>query len=109
MRRLQQRLELARIAALDKEAVRIVALGQRDGANVHPLLSEPAGKRLCRLLTTAVGVGIKGQIDDSRTVAELAKLACIEMGSHRAGDVVKTCLPQHGVVEQPLDENHFRI
>ena len=29
-RRLQQRLELARIAALDKEAVGIVALGQRD-------------------------------------------------------------------------------
>ena len=108
-RRLQQRLELTRIAALDKEAVRIMAVGQRDGANVYALLGEPAGKRLRRLLAAAVRVGIKGQIDGSRTVAELPKLARIEMGSHRAGDVVKAGLPQDGVVEQTLDENHFRI
>ena len=38
-RRLQQRLKLTRIAALDKEAVRIVALGQRDGARVYALLA----------------------------------------------------------------------
>src|SRR5260370_17333680 len=31
------------------------------------------------------------------------------MGSQRAGNVVKTGLPQHGVVEQALDQNHFRI
>src|SRR6266699_6472177 len=31
------------------------------------------------------------------------------MISHRAGDVAKTGLPQHGVVEQALDENHFWI
>src|ERR1035441_9989899 len=43
------------------------------------------------------------------TVAQLSKLARVEVGSQRAGDVLKTGLPQHGVVEQPLDENHFRI
>ena len=32
----------------------------------------------------------------------------IEMIAHRAGDVVKTGLPQDGVVEQTLDENHLR-
>ena len=64
---------------------------------------------LRRLLAAAVGVGIKGQIDGSRGVAELPKLARIEMGSQRAGDVLKTGLPQHGIVEQPLDENHFRV
>src|SRR5258708_4913365 len=97
---LQQRLELARGAFLDKEAVRVVAIGQRDSANVHALLSEPAGERLRRLLPTAVRVGIKGQINGPRTVAQLPILVHIEMISHRAGEVVKTGLPQDGVVEQ---------
>jgi hypothetical protein len=43
------------------------------------LPGEPAGKRLSRLLTTAVAIGIKGQVNGSRTVAELAKLARIEI------------------------------
>jgi len=73
------------------------------------LLSEPAGKRLRRLLTTAIGVGVKGQIDGSRGVAELPKLARIEMGAQRAGDVLKSGLPHRGIVEQPFDEDHFRI
>ena len=57
------------IAAIDEKAVGIVALGQRDAAHVYAPLSKPAGKRLCRLLTAAVDVGIKGQIDGSRTIA----------------------------------------
>jgi hypothetical protein len=63
------------------------------------LLFEPAGKRLRRLLATAVCVGIKGQIDSSRTVAQLPILVPVEMISHRAGDVVKAGLPQDSVVE----------
>src|SRR5580700_772458 len=31
------------------------------------------------------------------------------MTSHRTGDVVKTHLPQNGIVEQTLDENDVRI
>src|SRR5271170_5176675 len=107
--RLQQRLELARVATLDKEAVRVVAIWQRDYTDVHALLSEPAGKQLRRMLAAAVRIGIKGQIDGSRTVAQLAILLPVEMTSHRTGDVVKTGLPQHGVVEQTLDKNHVRI
>ena len=80
MRRLQQRLELTRIAVLDEEAVRIVAVGQRYGTHIYALLGEPAGKRLRRLLTTAVAISIKGQVDGSRTVAELPELARIEIG-----------------------------
>ena len=45
----------------------------------------------------------------SGAVAQLPELARIEMGSQRAGDVAKTGLPQHSVVEQALDQNHFRI
>jgi hypothetical protein len=60
-------------------------------------------------LAAAVAVGIKSQIDGSGSVAELPKLARVEVGSQRAGNVVETRLPKHGVVEQALDENHFRI
>src|SRR5262245_1906983 len=31
------------------------------------------------------------------------------MVSDRAGDIVKTGLPQYGIIEQTLDENYFRI
>ena len=54
-------------------------------------------------------VRVKGQIDSSGSVAELPELVRVEMVSHRAGDVVKTGLPQHGVIEEALDENHFRM
>jgi len=76
---------------------------------LHALLCEPAGKRLRRFLATAVGVRIEGRIDGPRTVAQLANLTRIEMDPQRAGDVVKTGLPQYGVVEQTLDQNRFRI
>ncbi len=68
-----------------------------------------AGSDLRRLLTAAIPVRIKGQIDGSRGVAELPKLARIEVGSQRAGNVLKSGLPQHGVVEQSLRRDYFRI
>ena len=80
-----------------------MTVGKRHGAHVYALLAEPADKRSSRLLTTAVPISIKSQIDSSRTVAELAELARIEIGAHRAGDVVETGLPQCSVVEQPFD------
>ena len=66
---------------------------------------------LCELLrgslAGAVGIDIEGEIDRARAVAQLLKLAGVQMRAQRAGDVAKTRLPQHGIVEQPLDENHF--
>ncbi len=59
------------------------------------------------LLAAAVGIDIEGEINGTPTVAQLSKLAGVEMGAQRAGDVVKTRLPQHRIVEQPLDENHL--
>jgi hypothetical protein len=104
---LQQRLELARIATLNEEAVGIMAIGQSDSTNVHALLSEPAGQRVRRLLATAVGIGIEGQIDGSATLGQLSILVSIEVISHRAGDVVKAGLPQHDIVEQALYEEFY--
>ena len=96
-------------AAVDKEAVGVVALGQRDQASGDASLPEPLREALGCLLAAAVAVGIKGQIDGPGTITELPKLAGIEMGSQRAGYVVKTRLSKHGVVEKALNENHFRI
>ena len=97
------------ITTADKEAVGIVAFGQRDQASSYASFPETSGEALCCLWAAAVAVRIKGQIDGAGTVAELPKLVRIEMGSQRAGDVAKTGLPQHSVVEQPLNENYFRV
>src|SRR5260370_11696377 len=97
------------IATVDKEAVGVVALGQGDQASSDASLPKTSGEALRCLLAAAVAVRIQGQIDGAGTVTELPKLARIEMGSQRAGDVVKAGLPQRSVVEQALDQNHFRI
>jgi len=61
------------------------------------------------LWAAAVGIGIEAEIDGARAVAQLLPLTGVEMGSHSASDVMKTGLPQNGVVEQPLHQNHFRV
>jgi hypothetical protein len=60
------------------------------------------------LLAATVGIDIEGEIDSARAVAQLLELGGIEMRAQRAGNVVKTGLPQHGIVEQSLDENDLR-
>jgi len=60
-------------------------------------------------LAAAVGIDIEGEINRARAVAQLSKLVSVKMRAQRAGDVAKTRLPQHGMVEQPLDENHVRV
>ena len=84
-----------------------MALRQRDAENGYVLLPQSVCQGAGRELPAAVGIGIEGQIDDSLAFAQLLKLARIEMGSQRAGEVMKTGLPQHGIVEQALDENDF--
>src|SRR5215831_6792428 len=59
-------------------------------------------------LATAVGVCIEGEINRAWAVAQLLQLAGIQMCAQRASDVAKARLPQHGIVEQPLDENDLR-
>ena len=61
------------------------------------------------MLSAAVTVGIKGQIHNPRdAVAQLLNLRRIQVDSHRASDVGKARLPQHGEIEQSLDQNDFR-
>jgi len=85
-----------------------VAIGQEHAARGEALGPETKCELLRGVLATAVGVRIEGEINRARTVAQLLKLARVQMRAERAGDVAKTCLPQHGIVEQPLDENDFR-
>src|ERR1700722_6856114 len=105
----QQRLKLAGVAALHEEAIRILAIGQRDLTRRDALFPKTMRETLRRLWAAAVGVGIESEIDGSGTVAQLPKLARVEVGPQRAGDVVKAGLPQDGIVEQAFDEDHFRV
>ena len=77
-----------------------MACGQHDVASEYAGRSETSGQLLRRLCAAAVGIGIEAEIDGARAVAQLLKLTDIEMGSERTSDVMKTGLPQNGVVEQ---------
>src|SRR5438093_13391839 len=85
--------------------MRIVAVVQKNAARREAWGPETKCELLRGVLATAVGVRIEGEINRARTVAQLLKLTRVQMRAERAGDVAKTCLPQHGIVEQPLDEN----
>src|SRR5690348_5362575 len=71
------------------------------------MFSKPVSEHLRGTLPAAVGVGIKHQVDGPHTKAQLTKLVCVELSSHRASNVVKAGLPQHRVIEQALYENHY--
>ena len=80
---------------------------QEDAAGIDTLRAKTMGQLLGGLLPALVGIDIEGEIDSARTFAQLVELVRVEMGSQRAGDVVKSRLPQHGIVEQALDQNHL--
>jgi len=65
----------------------------------YALFPKTSCEALGCLSTAVIAVRIKGHIDGSEIVAQLPKLARVEMGSQRTGDVLKSGLPQHGVVE----------
>ena len=96
-----------RITTLDEEGVGIVALGQEHAASGDAFCSEMLCELLGGLLAAAVGIDIEGEKDSARAVAQLLKLESVEMRAERASDVVKPRLPQHDIIEQALDENHF--
>src|SRR5256885_877687 len=103
----RESLKLSGITALDEEGVRIVALGQERAASGDALRVETLSQVLRGLLAAAVGIDIEGEINGARAIAQLSRLIGIQMRAQRAGDVAKTRLPQHGIVEQPLDKNHL--
>lgn len=81
------------IAAVDKEAVRVMAIGQAYPSGSDTLRPKTTGKRLRCSWTTTVSVGIEGKIDRPGVIAQLLKLMCVEMVSQRAGDIAKAGLP----------------
>src|ERR1700679_1976657 len=95
---LQQKLKLLRIAAADEEAVWVLPFRQRYTSRGYTLRPETPRQLLRRRRAASIRVGIEGQIDRPRAIAQLEKLSCIQMISQRAGDVMKTCLPYTAVV-----------
>ena len=53
------------------------------------------------LLAAGVGIAIEAEKNGARALAQLLKLAGIEMDAQRTGVVLKTRLPQGDIVEQP--------
>jgi hypothetical protein len=58
------------------------------------------------LLSAAIGIDIEDEIR-ARAITQLLELESVEMRAERTGDVLKTGLPQRGIVEQPFHENHL--
>src|SRR5207302_4310050 len=104
---LKESLELSGIATQDEEGVRVVAIGQEHTARGDALRAETLCELPRGLLAAAVGIDIEGEIHGAPAIAQLLKLVGAEMCAEGAGKVAKARLPQHGVVEQPLDENHL--
>ena len=84
-----------------------MAIRQEHTAGDDAVRAETLCELLCGLLAAATGIDIEGEINGARAIAQLSKLVSIQMCAQRAGDVAKACLPQHGIVEQSLDENHL--
>src|SRR5882724_8980244 len=82
-------------------------MGQEDAASGDTLRLETMCQPLRSLLAAAISIDIEGEINGARAVAQLAKLAGVEMGAQRTGEVAKTGLPPHGIVEQSFDQNHL--
>ena len=59
------------IAAVNEEAVRVMAIRQDDLSGRDTLRPKTTGKRLRCTWTTTVSIGIEGQIDRPRTIAQL--------------------------------------
>ena len=54
-----------------------MAIGQQDAASGDPCAPKTIGQLLRGLLAAAVGIGIEGEINGARTVAQLLKLAAL--------------------------------
>jgi hypothetical protein len=76
---LQKPPKLLCVAALNKEAVRVVSVRQEDVEGGDALSPKAARHTLRRGLTTSVDVGIESKIDIPWPVAQLLKLPCVRM------------------------------
>ena len=84
-----------------------MALGQEDATGSDTLHTQTMGQLQRRVLAALIGIDIEGEINSAWSVAKLSKLVRVEMGAQRTGEVVKTRLPQHRIVEQSLNKNHL--
>ena len=82
-----------------------MAIGQQYAASRETLRPEMPCESLRGSLATAVSICIEGEINRAWAVAQLLQLAGIQMCAQRASEVAKARLPQHGIIEQPLNEN----
>src|SRR5688572_32793506 len=96
-------------AAVYEKAVGVVTLGQVNREGFNPVSPQTLGELTGGSLPTAVAIGIESQVDRAGSaVAELLHLRPVQAGPYGTGDVGETRLPQHGQIEQSLDQNDLR-
>src|SRR5438067_7695724 len=93
-------------AAVDKEAVGVVTIGQVNREGFDAVRPQTLGELAGCSLPAAVVIGVESQVDGTQgAVAQLMKLSGIQACPERAGDVAKTCLPQDHPIEQAFHQH----
>src|SRR5215813_8990787 len=87
--------------------VGILACGQLDETYVQPRLVETLKKSVGSILASPVFVLIEGNRHTAvRVVAELSQLGRSQTSTDGTGGIAESRLPQHGEIEQSLDQDH---
>src|SRR5258708_5519897 len=96
-----------RIAAtVEEKAVGVVTVGQLNRKGFDLAGPQALGELAGGSLPPAVVIGVESQVNGTRgSVAQLMKLSSIQTSPHRAGDVVKSCLPESGPIEQAFHQH----
>ena len=88
-------------------AIWVVASGQLDETYVQARLIETLKEIVGGILAGLVLILIEGDVDTAVGIfAQLGQLRRSQVSADRTSGVAETCLPQHGEIEQPLDQDY---
>src|SRR5215471_11468244 len=88
-------------------AIWVVASGQLDETYVQPRLVETLKEIVGGILAGLVLILIEGDVDTAVGVfAQLGQLRRSQVGADGTGGIAESRLPQHGEIEQSLDQDY---
>src|SRR5215472_17170684 len=88
-------------------AVGVVASGQLDETYVQARLIEILKEIVGGILASLVFVLIEGDVDTAVGMfAQLGQLRRSQVGADGTSGIAESCLPQHGEIEQALDQDY---
>ena len=88
-------------------AFRVVASGQLDETHVQTRLIETLKEIIGGISASLVFILVEGNIHTAvRVLAELSQLGRSQTSTDSTGGIAESCLPQHGEIEQALDQDY---